>query len=164
MSTQLVNYHKSIDISFDYLSNKSNYLVSASQLSLFSIYTWLFNEHLFIFYCSSDKTIHKKTFWLQRQVKYKTMYWFTEEIKVRFINSEKIIISCNPKLNNNLKKKDWLISHENKLSTRRRHHRPLQRGTLFDNRKPELVEDTRFQLHLVSKQPPTAASTKPRLH
>lgn len=44
------------------------------------------------------------------------------------------------------------------------HHRPVQLGTLFHNRKPELVEHAGFQLHLVSKQPPTTASTEPHLH
>lgn len=44
------------------------------------------------------------------------------------------------------------------------HHRPTQRGTLFDNRKPELIEHAGVQLHLLSKQQPVTASTKPQLH
>lgn len=37
------------------------------------------------------------------------------------------------------------------------HHRPLQCRTLFDNRKPKLVEYAGFQLHLVSEQAPITA-------
>lgn len=43
-------------------------------------------------------------------------------------------------------------------------HSPTQPGTLFDNRKPEVVEHAGIRLHFLSKQPLITALITPHLH
>lgn len=137
-------------------------------------FLWLFIEYLFVSDCCIDKTSHVNTsFWVLGTCD-EHFSVFSDVLKIKLLINSLINkhlmnqylkwISINLKPNHlsvNHKKPDDTVMEMIKFqqySVNSQHYRPLQLGSLFDNRKPELVEHAGSQLHPVSTQPQITAS------